>query len=85
MRTSGIKGPRCVDVAEAIAQIVGREESRQLTDEYFEAAIRVHGQVEQRVRRAVIESQGRSSHAMPELPSFRTCPASSRAAGAERH
>jgi hypothetical protein len=52
VRTSGIKGPRCVEVAEAIAQIVGREESRQLTDEYFETNLRVHGQVEQRVRRA---------------------------------
>jgi hypothetical protein len=51
VRTSGIKGPRCLDVAEAIARIVGREESRELTDEYFEAGVRVQGHVEQRVRR----------------------------------
>ncbi len=51
VRTIGIKGPRCVDVAEAIAQIVGREESRRLTEEYHEAGIQAHAQVEQRVRR----------------------------------
>jgi len=51
VRTVGIKGPRCLDVAEAIAQIVGPEESRQLTEEYYEAGIQVHSHVEQRVRR----------------------------------
>jgi Protein of unknown function (DUF2997) len=51
VRTIGIKGPRCVDIAEAIAQIVGRVESMQKTDEYFEAAIQAQSQVEQRVRR----------------------------------
>lgn len=51
VRTIGIKGPRCLDVAEAIAQIVGREESRRLTEEYHEAAIQASAQVEQRVRR----------------------------------
>jgi hypothetical protein len=51
VRTVGIKGPRCLDVAEAIARIVGREESRQLTDEFYEAGIQVRSHVEQRVRR----------------------------------
>ncbi|QEH38702.1 hypothetical protein OJF2_73080 [Aquisphaera giovannonii] len=51
VRTIGIKGPRCVDVAEAIAQVVGREESRQLTDEYHEAGVQAMARVEQRVRR----------------------------------
>jgi Protein of unknown function (DUF2997) len=51
VRTIGIKGPRCLDVAEAIAQIVGREESRRLTEEYHEAGIQSQAQVEQRVRR----------------------------------
>jgi hypothetical protein len=37
VRTIGIKGPRCLDVAEAVALILGREESRQLTSEYYEA------------------------------------------------
>jgi len=52
VRTLGIKGPRCLDVAEAIAQIIGREESRQLTDEYYEASIQMHSLIEQRVRRS---------------------------------
>jgi len=36
VRTIGIKGTRCVDAAEFIAKIVGREESRILTSEYHE-------------------------------------------------
>lgn len=51
VRTIGIKGPRCVDVAEAIAKIIGREESRVLTEEYHETSLQSHAQVEQRVRR----------------------------------
>jgi hypothetical protein len=51
VRTVGIKGPRCVDVAEAIAKIVGREESRRLTDEYHEAGIQAQSHVEQKLRR----------------------------------
>jgi prophage antirepressor-like protein len=37
VRTIGIKGNRCLDVAEQFARILGREESRQLTSEYYEA------------------------------------------------
>ena len=50
--THGIKGPRCLDVAEAMARLIGREESRRLTDEYHEAEVQTHGlvQQEQRVR-----------------------------------
>ena len=51
VRTLGIKGPRCVDVAEAIAKIVGREESRRLTEEYYEAGIQAQSHVEQKLRR----------------------------------
>ena len=51
VRTLGIKGARCLDVAESIAKLVGREESRQLTDEYYEAGIQVRTHVEQKVRR----------------------------------
>jgi hypothetical protein len=51
VRTIGIKGPRCIDVAEAIAQLIGREESRQLTDEYYDARIQAHAHVEQKQRR----------------------------------
>ncbi len=35
-RTLGIKGPRCLDLADLLARIVGREESRMLTSEYYE-------------------------------------------------
>jgi hypothetical protein len=45
VRTKGIKGERCLDVAELFARIVGREESRQLTSEYYEQTEEVHGQV----------------------------------------
>ena len=37
VRTIGIKGPRCLDFAEAVAQILGRQESHELTSEYYEA------------------------------------------------
>jgi hypothetical protein len=45
VRTVGIKGERCLDVAEFLARIIGREESRELTSEYYEAS----GQVERHV------------------------------------
>lgn len=45
VRTIGIKGPRCLDAAEFLAQIIGREESRELTNEYHEA----HSHVDQRI------------------------------------
>ena len=38
IRTKGIKGAQCLDVAQLFAQIVGQEESRQLTSEYYEAS-----------------------------------------------
>jgi hypothetical protein len=49
-RTIGIKGAKCLDVAEMLALIVGREESRQLTHEFYEAGVQVdeHQQVRQR-------------------------------------
>lgn len=36
IKTIGIKGPRCLDAAEALARLIGREEARQLTGEYYE-------------------------------------------------
>jgi hypothetical protein len=36
--TRGIKGPVCMDYADLIARIVGREESREKTAEYYEQA-----------------------------------------------
>lgn len=42
VRTIGIKGPKCIDYAELVARIVGQEESRQLTSEYYEAEVQAH-------------------------------------------
>lgn len=49
-RTIGIKGPRCLDLADLLARIVGREESRTLTNEYYETEQHVadHLQIHQR-------------------------------------
>ena len=35
-RTIGVKGPRRLDLADLLARLVGREESRTLTNEYYE-------------------------------------------------
>ncbi len=48
-RTIGVKGPRCLDLADLLARIVGREESRTLTNEYYETEqqatdhVNIHG------------------------------------------
>ncbi|MEQ9379777.1 MAG: DUF2997 domain-containing protein [Pirellulales bacterium] len=46
IRTIGIKGPRCLDQAEALAKIIGQEQSRQLTSEYYEAEQDVRGHID---------------------------------------
>lgn len=51
VRTIGIKGPRCLDYAELLAQIIGREESRELTSEYHEASSEVDRHINVRQRR----------------------------------
>ena len=38
IRTKGIKGEACLDYTDLLARLVGREESRQLTPEYYEEA-----------------------------------------------
>jgi hypothetical protein len=45
-RTIGIKGPRCLDLADLLARIVGREESRTLTNEYYETEQQVTDQLQ---------------------------------------
>jgi len=50
-RTIGIKGARCLDIADLLARIVGREESRTLTSEYYEAEERVQDQIHLKQRR----------------------------------
>jgi len=43
----GVKGFRCTEMADLIKEIVGREEERQLTADYYEqdGAVRIHTQV----------------------------------------
>lgn len=49
VHTIGFKGKRCLEEAEAIVRILGREESRQLTNEYYEAeqVTKTHADVRQ--------------------------------------
>jgi hypothetical protein len=50
VRTKGIKGETCLDYADLFTQLLGREESRQLTQEYYEQAeVKTH--LDQRLRR----------------------------------
>lgn len=44
VRTIGIKGKRCIDIAELLARVIGREESRELTSEYYEAEVHQQSQ-----------------------------------------
>ena len=41
VRTKGIKGGRCLEVAESFVQLLGREESRELTSEFYEEEVEV--------------------------------------------
>jgi hypothetical protein len=45
--TKGYKGAACLDVVKALAQILGREESRELTPEFYEAHITGQTNVQQ--------------------------------------
>lgn len=51
VRTIGIKGPVCMDYADLFARIIGREDHREKTAEYYETAeeqVRRHVDVKQR-------------------------------------
>ena len=51
MRTKGIKGPVCMEFADLLAHIVGREESREKTHEYLESKEHVVRRVDVQQRR----------------------------------
>ena len=51
MRTRGIKGPACMDYADLIAQIIGREESRQKTSECYEIPNQTRARIDVKQRR----------------------------------
>jgi streptomycin 6-kinase len=50
VRTKGIKGEACLDYADLFVQLLGREESRQLTHEYYEEA-EVKSRLQQKLKR----------------------------------
>jgi hypothetical protein len=51
MRTRGVKGPVCMDYADLVAQIIGREESRQKTSEYYEIPNQSRARIDVKQRR----------------------------------
>ncbi len=51
VRTLGIKGPKCVSIAEAVARIIGQIQSQERTSEYYEAEGHITSQVEVHARR----------------------------------
>ncbi len=51
VRTRGVKGEACVDLVKVFAQLLGREESLQLTHEYYENEVEVRSNLQQKLRR----------------------------------
>ncbi len=51
VRTKGIKGPVCMEYAELFARIIGREESREKTSEYYESPEVIQRRVDVKQRR----------------------------------
>lgn len=51
VRTKGIKGPVCMEYADLFARLLGREEHREKTGEYYEAAEVIQRRVDIRQRR----------------------------------
>jgi hypothetical protein len=51
VHTIGFKGKKCLDQAEALARILGREESRTLTNEFYEAEQQTQSHVDVQQRR----------------------------------
>ena len=51
MRTKGIKGEACMDVADLLARIVGQEQSRSKTSEYYETQVEVKDHIHINQRR----------------------------------
>ena len=49
---TGVQGPRCLEYAELIREIVGREEQRELTADYYAASgqVRIDAHAQTRVQ-----------------------------------
>jgi hypothetical protein len=52
VRTKGIKGEACMDLADAFVQLLGLEQTRQKTGEYYETGIDVEGRLQQKQQRS---------------------------------
>jgi hypothetical protein len=50
MRTKGVKGEACMDLADLLAQIVGREQSRTKTQEFYESQVQIVSRQEVKLR-----------------------------------
>jgi hypothetical protein len=52
IKVHGVSGKECTDVTDMLRQIVGKEDSRQLTSEYYGAPgdVRINTQVENHTR-----------------------------------
>lgn len=52
IKVHGVSGKECTDITDMLRQIVGKEESRQLTSEYYGApgSVRINTHVENRSR-----------------------------------
>ena len=50
IRTHGIKGSSCLDAVEALVKILGREESRELTGEFYEQPVHERATLSQHLR-----------------------------------
>ena len=51
VKTKGIKGASCLEVVEALARLLGREESRELTAEFYEQPLHIQSEVQQKLSR----------------------------------
>jgi hypothetical protein len=51
VRTMGIKGPACMEYADLFARVLGREEEREKTGEYYEAAEVIQRRIDVRQQR----------------------------------
>lgn len=51
VRTIGVKGPECMDLADLMVQIIGREEERQKTAEYYEVSEEASNRIDVRQQR----------------------------------
>ena len=70
VRTHGIKGPQCVDVAKLFASFIGKIESSERTEEYYESSEVLKHNIDVRRKRHSLEVSGKQQfvHGVPQLP-----------------